>query len=106
MVGLPALPRNQRQMQYRHWHLASTVTSSSEPAAREYLLPIRSRVRLVDDDAAGDEDKSSNNYIYTTPGIVTQTGTVDCTIVGRTKRPLKFTQDIQEPTIHLQVEIS
>ena len=34
-----------------------------------------------------------------TPGILAQTGTLDSTIVGRNKRPLKGIEDFQEPTI-------
>jgi hypothetical protein len=56
---------------------AAAVIDESLP--REYVLPIAPH--------------------KPTPGILAQTGTLDSTIVGRTKRTLTNVEDLQEPTI-------
>lgn len=57
----------------------AAVDPSTEAGPREYDLPIRP--------------------YQPTPGILAQTGTLDSAIIGRNKRPLKQTEDLQEPTI-------
>ncbi len=76
---------------------ASTAESQNKRAKIEsdvkaYDLPILPRMRPP-------SDTSTDPSKYVTPGVLAMTGTLDAKMVGRTKRTLKETYDLQEPTV-------
>lgn len=87
--------------------LTSTSASSSGESVRDYFLPLKPTMRPPSLTSKAKKTKSSTNsnqdaesyYSYITPGILAQTGSLDAKMVGRTKRTLDQTFDLQEPTI-------
>lgn len=65
------------------------VSSSS---VKEYDLPILTRMRPP-------SEKNAAAKKFVSPGVLAMTGSLDAKMVGRTKRPLKETFDLQEPTV-------
>uniref|UniRef100_A0A7S2S1V5 Uncharacterized protein n=1 Tax=Eucampia antarctica TaxID=49252 RepID=A0A7S2S1V5_9STRA len=80
--------RNKRSRRESAPKKAITITG-----ARDYTLPIKPRMRLGD---RSDDDDGE----YVEPGILAQTGSLDSTMPGRSKRPLTLEKvDLQAPTL-------
>jgi len=69
----------------------TTSAFPDENAVRSYALPLVPLMRIPSHTSHGERT--------ITPGLLAQTGTLDSTILGRTKRPLTQPQDLQEPTL-------
>ena len=87
---------------------AVSTAAVDEDATREYVLPV---LPLMANPADGGANKAtprkkkakiidtSGTYPYVTPGRLAQTGTLDATVPGRTKRPMTTDYDLEEPTL-------
>jgi len=85
----------------------SSGTAAGESEAREYVLPILPRMAKPDGKASSTSPRkkkkakmidTADTYPYVTPGRLAQTGTLDSTVPGRTKRQLTQDYDLEEPT--------
>ena len=85
----------------------SSGPAASEADAREYVLPILPRMAKPSAGSKASPRKkkkakmvdTTDTYPCVTPGRLAQTGTLDSTVPGRTKRQLTNDYDLEEPTL-------
>jgi alpha-tubulin suppressor-like RCC1 family protein len=84
---------------------AVATSKADESEAREYVLPILPRMAAPASGSTPRKKKkakvadTADAYPYVAPGRLAQTGTLDSTVPGRTKRQLDQDYDLEEPTL-------